>query len=359
MADYRLIDLGLFVSKRKETSFLTGYTAGADFYKAVTQNAAFTEPQFEKITNAGRAGLSSEFPTEVCVGYSLPIGVSITDDINTSYAGNLLLRAFGGAVTTAQQGVTTAYKHSAPILLSSSSLQLPSSTIINALGGASFRYDGMVVDSYTLSQQGTARPQFAATLINSGKFVRPHGVTSLPSSPTLLSCLDGHNSVVQWTSAAGANIFSAQTCRLRNWSVSINNNLQQNDRCTSDSSMTVTDPSATVTSTPYYAGRLLFGTRTITGSFTVTLDTSIIEWLTYGANDTITDLTFRAQGAVIASTYRHWQEIVLEKATITSTAPGEENGVATETINFEAIFDTSASTPATASVQNTTTSNYD
>jgi hypothetical protein len=156
-------------------------------------------PQIEFINDAGVPGNGHEFATTWCETYLSQPAFSFSDDINFGIAGRLALRALGGSVTTAQQGGTTAYKHSCNMLPVASGRQLPSFAMAAELGGASYLMNGMVVERFRISQNRADRPQYSADIVGSGKFTTPHGLTSLPSSMDLASCLNGNASEVYWT----------------------------------------------------------------------------------------------------------------------------------------------------------------
>src|SRR5262249_36920987 len=88
----------------------------------------------------------------------------------------LLMRALGGAVVDAQQGGTAAWKHSNVMLDALVSRQLPSTTMIAEIGGASFRLPGMVVDRYRLEQNRAHPPRYSVDLVRAGSVTRPRGV---------------------------------------------------------------------------------------------------------------------------------------------------------------------------------------
>src|SRR5215813_4813903 len=203
MADYLLENVNLYVSKRKETSLNTDYTLGTDYLRALSTAPAFVLPQIEFVSDAGKPGNGHEFPTRQCPTYVGHPGFSLTDEINVSYAGRLLMRALGGAVTTAQQGGTAAWKHSCVMLDALVSRQLPSTTMIAEIGGASFRLPGMVVDRYRLEQNRADPPRYSFDLVGSGKFTFPHGVgTAQVETATAAGTITGSgNASVVVTSA--------------------------------------------------------------------------------------------------------------------------------------------------------------
>ena len=359
MADFLTNNIATWVSKRPETSLNTPYTAGADFLKALTTNPGFVLPQIEFVNDANKPGNGHEFPTKQCPTYVGHPAYTFTDEINVDYAGRLLLRALGGAVTAAQQGGTAAYKHSCKQLDALTSRQLPSSTMISEIGGASFRLDGLVVDRYRLSQNRADPPQFSVDLVGSGKHVRPHGVTSLPATAATLTCLNGNNTLVSWTDTVGAQNFHGSSCALRSWFVEVQNNTVLRDRCPGDSTVTITDVASSLSVDVAYVGKMRHGARQCTAQIVILLDSTIPDWLTFATNDTLTDVTFRPQGAIIASTFRYSLGIIMEKARVVSIDPVDSDGDAALAINLLGFWDSAASTSISAEVVNTETSNYD
>lgn len=357
MASYLLNDAALYVSKRPEGTFNENDTSGSDFLKSSSDNPVVVLPQAEMVTNAGKPGNGHEFATYHCVTYTTHPGVTITDDVNFELAGRLLLRSLGGTVTATQQGATAAYKHTCNMLPVASGRQLPSMNVISELGGITFRMPGHVVQSYTLSQTRADRPRFSCELVGSGKFTTPHGVSSLPATATITNCLDGNSSQVQWTDVAGTEDFTSSSCRLRSWSVSVNNNIKLNDRCPGDSENSVTLDA--VTETPAYVRQMLRGSRTVSAQIVITLDSTITEWSQHMVGEVVTDVIFRARGPVIASSYRYTLGYTMPKAVIRAITPGEDDGDAILTIDLEPQYDSTSGGALTGECTNITTSNFD
>lgn len=357
---YRISDTLLYLSKTRESSLNTQETTGSNFIKVVSLQPQYVLPQGEFVNDANRPGAGHEFATSQCPTYISHPRITINDDVNTEGAGRLLLRALGGSVTAAQQGGSAAYKHSCVMIDSTSTRQLPSTTGISKLGtDASYLLAGMVVDSWSMSQNRADRPQFSCELVGTGKFVTPHGVTSLPSSVTTLTCLDGNNTQITWTDTVGSQSLHGSGCALRSWNVSINNNLKLNDRCPGDSTVTVTDSGSSLSKSFAYAGKLYIGeARAYQAQITMTQESDVANWLTMMTDDTLTDFTISARGAIIASTYRHTVSVIFPKARITAIETGNDDGDATYTMTITAFYDSSTSTACKAEVTNTTTSSF-
>lgn len=356
MASYLFNDAALYVSKLPETSINTMYSTGSDFLKAASTNPVVILPNVETVNDAGKPGNGYEFATYECVTYTTHPAVGIADDINFELAGRLLLRSLGGTVTATQQGATTAYKHTCNMYPVASGTQLPTSTVISELGGVSFLMGGFPVQSYTLSQTRADRPKFSCDLVGSGKFTTPHGVTSLPATATITSCLDGNSSQVQWTDADGTTDFTSGTCHLRSWSCGVNNNIKLNDRCPGDSTNSVTATYGTAT--PAYVSTMKRGNRVVTAQIVETLDSTIPNWKRHAVGEVVTNVIFRARGPVIASSYRYTLGFTIPKAIIKAVTTGEDNGDAILTYDLEAIYDSTSGGALTGECTNTTTSNF-
>lgn len=358
MADYLINDVALWVSKRPESALNTGYGADSDFLGIRTQQPAYVLPQIEFLNDAGIPGNGHEFATEWCANYVTHPAFTFTDDINFGIAGRLALRALGGSVTTAQQGGTTAYKHSCNMLPVASGRQLPSSTMAALLGGASFKLDGCVVDRFRLSQNRADRPQYSVDLIGSGDFTTPHGITGTLPSPVTPACLTGSGTEVKWTDLDGTTTFSGASCSMRSWFVEVQNNTKLNDRCPGDSTLTLTYDATTTT--PGYVGKLRRGTRAVTAQIVILLDSTIVPWERYVTGQAITDVTFKAQSTVEAGTaYKYTVNYIIPKARIQAVTPGENDGDATMTIDLIGIWDSVSGGALKCEVINTETANYD
>lgn len=357
MAQFLTNDVALYVSKTKESSYNDGESTGTNYAKIRSQQASFLLPQVEFLNDAGVPGNGHEFATTWCANYITHPAATFTDDVNYGIAGRLALRALGGAVTTAQQGGTTAYKHSNAMLAVSSGRQYPSFSMAAELGGASYRFAGCVVDRFRLSQNRADRPQYSADIVGSGKFTTPHGLTSLPSTMDLAACLTGAAVEVYWTDPDGTTTFSGVTCTLRSWSVEVANNLRLNDRCPGDATQTLTYDATTTT--PAYAGKLLRGSRTVTAQLVILLDSTVVPWERYVTGQELTDVTFKAKSSALAGTgYNYTINYILPKARITSVDPTDSDGDAALTINLTGMYDSVSGGALKCEVINQETSNY-
>jgi len=472
MADFLLENVKYFLSKRPETSLNTDWTTGTDYLLALSDSPAYVLPQIEFVSDAGRPGNGHEFPTRQCPTYVSHPGLGFNGEMNVSYAGRALLRALGGAVTDAQQGGTAAWKHSCIMKDALISRQLPSTTAICEIGGASFRLAGMVVDRYALEQNRADPPRYNFDLVGSGDFTSPHGVgtaqvetatavgtigtpgtaavtvtaagmpgsprlvsvnvagsdsaatwaqkvrdalpldpvvrqwftvsgastsivltsryigandptmnialangtctgitaaptsadttpgaVTLPTSADILTCLDGNQTVINWTDSDGLQTFTGAGCGVRSSRIEVANNTKLNDRCPGDSTLTITDGARTTN--PAYVGKMRHGARSVSARIVMALDGAIPDWYTFAVNDVLTDVTFQYRGAIIASSFRYMLSLIMPKARVTSIEPIEDDGDAAMAINLTGFWDSATGTALKAEVQNTETSNYD
>ena len=106
-------------------------------------------------------------------------------------------------------------------------------------------------------------------------------------------------------------------------------------------------------------GKLRHGARSVSGRIVIALDSEIPDWLTFGVNDVLTDVTFQYRGAIIASTFRFMLSMIMPKARITSMEPIENDGDAAMAINLTGFYDSASNTALKAEVINTETGNYD
>jgi hypothetical protein len=176
MGDHLLRNVGMWLSKRPQSGMGVDEIVGMNFLKIVTDQPTFILPGFDSRTDAGRPGNGHEFATKRCIERIRHSAYTITEEVNTSYAGRGFLRGVGGPVTGAQQGGTAAWKWSAKMLDALLSRQLPLSTMIGILGGSNFRIADMVVDRSRLEQTRVEVPRYSLDFIGSGKFARPNGV---------------------------------------------------------------------------------------------------------------------------------------------------------------------------------------
>jgi hypothetical protein len=167
--DYVIEDAELYISDR-EGPFNTPLTNGNQYERAGWQNAAVYIPEPEFSSDAGRAGISSEFQTGQCLKRFVGASIGLADRANFRLYGKIGMRAFGGTPATPVVVVGgVAFRHSAPLRPKTAGLQLPSFNAVTIAGGASTLWPGTVVNDFGLSQQGDDDFQISASFLTSGK----------------------------------------------------------------------------------------------------------------------------------------------------------------------------------------------
>lgn len=352
MADFLSQDILMGLSKLPESAYNTHRTTANDYEALTTQTPQVLIPQMEKTNNANRVGLGSEFPTLFCNKYWVQPEIQIQDIVDSYNCGRLLLRALGGAVTSATQG--SGNKHSVAMLPPASGRQLPSSDVLAALGGAKYIYTGLVVDRFRMSQQRADDVQYEATLVGSGKWI---ALGFTPNAPTAPPCSRGNSVSIKYTKVISGTPtvidVTGSSCRVRSWFAEINNNLKRNDRCAGDPYRnSETDPCDAA-----YTRKMLRGPRTAAAQVVLTLDENLSEVQDVYCNSQITNLTFTVYGNVIgAGPTRHAVEIVYPVAQMSAVTPADDDGDATIQLSFAPMRDPVTGGGATASVINDLTS---
>lgn len=172
--DNFLEDAELYISDR-EGPFNTAITNGALYERAGWQNAAVLIPESEFSTDAGRAGLTSEFQSGQCLKRFRGAAISLNDRANFKLYGKVGMRAFGGTPAAPVEIVpAVAYRHVAPLKPKTAGTQLPSFNAITVAGGASTIWPGAVVNDFSMSQNIDEDVQIAFNLITSGRHRIPH-----------------------------------------------------------------------------------------------------------------------------------------------------------------------------------------
>jgi hypothetical protein len=353
MLEFRVNDVSLWLSEAPETALNTHYTAGAEYIRILNGQGFYILPEMEKRNDANRPGNGHEFATYTCNHYWTHPAVTLEDEVNVNGAGRLLLRSASGAVATQllETGVT---KHSAAMLPVANGRQNKASDFIALLGGSSFLLAGGVVERYRLFQNRADPPRYQADLVFTGKHIRPHGVTSLPASADIIQCLDGNQSVIQWTDDGGLRDFAALG-RVLSWFCEVNNATKLNDRRPGDpSTSNGTDGKAA------YVRRMLHGNRVVTAQIVITSDNDVYEWLRMTTNQALTDVTFSARStALIGATQRAALTMIVPNGRIVSVTPGEDDGDQTATINIVGYYDATSGGALETEVVNNIASSFD
>ncbi|HKX32099.1 MAG TPA: hypothetical protein VJ302_30715 [Blastocatellia bacterium] len=352
MAEYLFNDAAFWLSKLPESALNTHYTTNTDYLKVFNGNPFWILPQMEKRNDENRPGNGHEFITYVCNHYWSHPAINLEDDINVEHAGRLLLRALGGTVTDTllETGVT---KHSNAMLPLSSGRLLPSSDFISFLGGSSFLLAGCVVDRFRMFQNGPDPVRSQCDLLGTGKHIRPHGVSSLPATASILQCLTGNNVAIQWTDGTGTRNWSTLG-RVKSWFCEVQNNTKLNDRRPGDPvTSNGTDGAA------YYVRYMNHGVRRVTAQLVVTSDNDVLEWLQMTKNEDITDVTFSAKGpTLIGATQYPALTMIIPHARITAVSPGSDDDTQAHTIDIVGAYDSVTGGALKAECVNTTASNF-
>jgi len=356
MPEYLTIDTELWVSKRPESAFNTPPTLGADFLSLVSLNPFWFLPEVDKITNAGRVGVGSEFPTIQCNDYWSHPAVGISNDQELfGVMGRLWLRGFGGAVAITD-ALADGKRHTSKLITKAEGRQLPSSSMIVKNGPADVLLAGMVVESMQLSKERNGFPTLSFNMLGSGLHAFPHAVASLPGYTTPGECALAGDLVVQYTKedSTVVDLAGEAGCRFRAFNIQIANNHKVQDKCPGDNALTQNGGTAN------YVSKLLRQARSIGIEFTFVADEDIIEYPQYVANEVITDVDVAIQGAVIgAGPSRYQLGIHLEKAVFSAVRAIDSEGDVAYTATILPFFDPVTSAAAQGYVQNGELTNFD
>lgn len=195
MAEYLVRDIKLGISATPEATYnalVPGFTDPGgtntnNYLGFLMTGRGFPLPDKEKQDDTGKIGTGREFPTEQRSGYVVPPTMEITEELNVDIAPIFLRRAMGGTDPTPSGGdileAGRTFEHNWIMQANDTAafLQLPSSSIVYALGGADYVFGGCCVESFRIEQTRSQVPTFTANLIGSGLFRR---VRELSSSTT-------------------------------------------------------------------------------------------------------------------------------------------------------------------------------
>lgn len=360
MAEFRTRDATLYVSKNRESTFNTPYTAGAEFLKATPDTPIVRIPQLQKRSDQGRAG--SRFAHTLCNEYWLSPAIGFGEDANFDLAGRLMLRGLGGTITDSTVVTSVAFKHVCKMLAVSAGLQLPGSTVVsvNPGSGASFLYPGCVVDAIEMSQEGTNPVKVSFEILGTGKHRSPHAVSSLPSSPSF-TCLKS-TAILEYTDGGGL-VDLTSGCKIRNWRIRVSNNHNPvDDRCIGDPTQDAGDYTASGgLSDAAYLQKLTHGDPTVEASITLLLDSTLPEWIQMAENEALTDITFGAVGAELDSggPTNETLKLIIPAGAFNAVEWVDSNGKAAVTLTFIAFEDGSSDSAVTAEVVNGTNTGFD
>lgn len=345
-----------YISKTVEAAYNDSITAGASYNRVIQDTPLITIPNQEWRDDLGRNG--SEFASAQCPTYWQNPTLNYSADGDYENIGRLWLRAAGGTITNTTTVALLAGKHSAPMLPSSSGLQLPSFNFATHLAGsdATYRFTGCVVDQATLSKTGVEFAKAQFNIIGSGKHYNPYGITSAPSAPAFacgrpFAFLSYDN---------GAPVDLGADCDTRDWTVTLNNNHNAaNDRCNADSAQDPGDPTSTGgAGEAAYNSKLEHGDRTVTASITILIPaTSLPQWDDMTSNTALTNFTFGIRGADLdpggtPDTTYEFLKIIIPSSKFRQIVNVDNNGKAA--IQCDLFPLTSGTSLITVEVQNST-----
>ncbi len=334
MAEYLTRNLKMAISTTPESTYNQIKTGNADTYLGLlTTGRAFYVPDKEKLDDTGKVGTGREFPTEQRSSYVTVPSLEISEELNIDIGAILLRRAMGGAdvVTPVVEVGSTIRDHTFGLDLSGTTRQLPSSSMVWALGGADYIWGGVVVESFAISQTNSETPSMTVGLVGSGLFKR---IRNLTADGNL--AVNGSNAYTgPYAGSVGTEyppafpmpgvqrymigaetelIFTPQTSpgvsgtpyiatsagngqRLKAFSCTLTNNHRTDDRRPGDPRVVSSQPRA-----GHYVNRMNHGDRTVAAEMTVMLDDSLNEfYMAY--NDTIIEaFTYKAKGAYLLNT---------------------------------------------------------
>lgn len=232
--------------------------------------------------------------------------------------------------TAGVAGTAANWYHEAAMLAVSAGYQLDSMALAIQNEADSFVIGGIVVNQFTLSQQGSALPVLTVDLVSTG--IGALLEDEPPDSEPDPACLDGGATRIIYTDKDGVTHNLPQEVELREWTVTGSNN-------------TVTDPLRTqrpgdpkwgiTDGLARYVRTLKHGDRSITGQMTIAFSTTIEWWESMCRNDEITDLTFEVNGARIGG-YPQQLGVKVPIARVLTTQGADSQGDAAYIINFEA-----------------------
>jgi hypothetical protein len=265
----------------------------------------------------------------------------------TDPLGRILLLALG-SVETSQPDVVaapTAYSHIFIPQDANNSRQLPATTLVERVGGAvDSLYPSCVVENFTIKGEGIERIGSSFSLRGSGKRVSPstinfEGGSNHVAPATGLKYF--FNSQVALTiSDAGtlANSTAYGTAqRLENWEISIENQLLADDgyRPGSTDFQTPGD-----TTSGAIRSECLFGERSVTGSFTVRVDSASDEYAALKSQKPL-DFKIILTGPVIAGAFHHKLTIQSPLMAYEAIDYGDRNGIVTLQIKPRFLYEVS------------------
>jgi hypothetical protein len=335
----RIDDAKHWISKTVESTYNTAEATGTNYTQVATLNPFFVLPQLEKLSDAGRSGHTA--PTHLCNHYWSPGQYGFADDAETDLPARLFRRALGGSVTDTlvETGV---YDHTFAILPPQTGSILPSFGMASLLDVASFLLHGCMVERFKISQKTDQRAQYESDIVNSGKFTRPHGLTSLPELAATV-CMDAFRTSVTYQDSGTVDFGALGT--MIEWMVEHKNNIKTNKRRIGDTIQTESSGSGA------HVRRMPRGKYET--AISMLIDFVDLAYWTKAVNNVIlTDLKFKMVGPTIGAVSRHEFEIIVPRFSFQVPQPGEDDGDAATPITVVAIEDTVSLGTITGRIRN-------
>lgn len=327
----RLDATTLGISKTCETAFNTPVADAANYDWLPTTEPVFILPKMEKTSDANRVGRNA--PSHLCNTYWQHGEISAKDDVETNVPGRLFRRGLGGSVTDTAV-VAGVYDHEFAILPPQVGDILPSFDVISVLGAADFLLCGVMVDKLKFSQKNSDRVQHETSLVSSGKFVNPSGITPPPITDS--PCLDGFRVKVTYRDVLNTLVDLSSEGKISDWFVEHNNKIKRNRRRVGDPLQTIQGQTAALVK------KMPRGKYETKAQMVVDFE-DLTDWIRAVKSEVLTDLRFTIPGPKIATVagkdYFHEFEIILPVFTFDAPDIGEDDGDATTPINIVCLED--------------------
>lgn len=347
MAEAYVRDTLLAFSTIPEATYNTASTTDSDYTGIILEPVPLVIPQPEQTPVQG----NTEFPADFCNGYFAPPTLSINPLFSfTGLAGRFGLQAHGSSVAAAQQGGTSAYKHTAT-LGTATSLKGRSFAIDN--GDFSFLHHGMCVSTYAISQVGGQLPVVEVGLIGSGKYTTACPFT-IPAATAACPAVPLTSITITDSDETSRNIYDE---KVYSWRMQLDNGPDASSdvvRLGSDAQQGPTGGKAK------YVGRVL-RSQNRQVSLQVTVPVEAIDsgsagyWKKMLTRESITSVTVRLEGDTISGVYEYAIDWTIADGRWTATPVVENNQILAYNLTLVPVHN---ATPVTFAVTNITTANY-